>query len=194
MNIAVSACLLGSPCRFDGEARPCAAVKALRERHAIVPVCPETMAKLPRPRLPNEVVRESADGACGANAVLGGDANAGAGADDAGEGNGLGFRVVDSAGVDNTEAFVAGARLALERARQAGCDLAVLKSKSPSCGSGRIYDGTFSGTLTEGWGVAAALFRDAGIPVVDENAVERLADVCGGCPDDAALRRMTERC
>lgn len=191
MNIAVSACLLGSPCRFDGEARPCAAVKALRERHAIVPVCPETMAKLPRPRLPNEVVREGAGGT-GANAVLGGGANAGAGADDAGEGNGLDFRVVDSAGIDNTEAFVAGARLALERARQAGCDLAVLKSKSPSCGSGRIYDGTFSGTLTDGWGVAAALFRDAGIPVVDENAVECLANTCGGCPDDAALRRMAE--
>lgn len=144
MIIAVSACLLGEPCRYDGAAKPNAAVQALRERHTIVPVCPESMGGLPIPRLPNEIA---------------------AGAD--------GLRVVDSQGADNTEAFVAGARKALERAQQAGCTVAVLKSKSPSCGSGRIYDGTFTGTLTDGWGVAAALFRDAGIRVIDETELEQ---------------------
>ena len=140
MIIAVSACLLGTPCRYDGAARPNAAVQELRKRHEIVPVCPESMGGLPIPRLPNEIA---------------------VGAD--------GTRVIDSAGVDNTAAFVAGAQAALERARRAGCAAAVLKSKSPSCGSVRIYDGTFTGMLTDGWGVAAALFRDAGIPVVDED-------------------------
>lgn len=139
MKIAVSACLLGSPCRYDGASRPCEAVIALREAHDIVPVCPETAARLPVPRPPNEIVRS-----CGA------------------------VHVVDSEGADNTEAFLAGAQRELVRAQNAGCELAILKSKSPSCGSGRVYDGTFSGTLTEGWGVAAALFRDAGIPVIDE--------------------------
>lgn len=153
MIIAVSACLLGTPCRYDGAARPNAAVQALRERHEIVPVCPESMGGLPIPRLPNEIV---------------------AGAD--------GLRAVDSAGVDNTAAFVAGAQAALERARRAGCAAAVLKSKSPSCGSGRIYDGTFTGTLADGWGVAAALFRDAGIPVVDEDHLEDLPDMLHALP------------
>lgn len=144
MIIAVSACLLGEPCRYDGAAKPNAAVQALSERHTIVPVCPESMGGLPIPRLPNEIA---------------------AGAD--------GLRVVDSQSADNTEAFVAGARKALGRAQQAGCTVAVLKSKSPSCGSGRIYDGTFTGTLTDGWGVAAALFRDAGIHVIDETELEQ---------------------
>ena len=144
MIIAVSACLLGEPCRYDGAAKPNTAVQALRERHTIVPVCPESMGGLPIPRLPNEIA---------------------AGAD--------GLRVVDSQGADNTETFVAGARKALGRAQQAGCTVAVLKSKSPSCGSGRIYDGTFTGTLTDGWGVAAALFRDAGIRVIDETELEQ---------------------
>lgn len=144
MIIAVSACLLGEPCRYDGAAKPNAAVQALRELHTVVPVCPESMGGLPIPRLPNEIA---------------------AGAD--------GLRVVDSEGTDNTGAFVAGARKALERAQQAGCTVAVLKSKSPSCGSGRIYDGTFTGTLTDGWGVAAALFRDAGIRVIDETGLEQ---------------------
>lgn len=142
MIIAVSACLLGAHCRFDGEARPSDAVKALRENHTLVPICPESYAKLPIPRCPNEVVAAA-----------------------------VGLRVVNSVGVDNTEAFRAGARKALQRAQDAGCELAILKSKSPSCGSGRVYDGTFTGTLTEGWGVAARLFRDAGIPVIDETQV-----------------------
>ena len=153
MIIAVSACLLGTPCRYDGAARPNAAVQELRKRHEIVPVCPESMGGLPIPRLPNEIA---------------------VGAD--------GTRVIDSAGVDNTAAFVAGAQAALERARLAGCAAAVLKSKSPSCGSGRIYDGTFTGMLTDGWGVAAALFRDAGIPVVDEDHLEDLPDMLHALP------------
>ena len=90
--------------------------------------------------------------------------------------------MIDSAGVDNTAAFAAGAQAALERARRAGCAAAVLKSKSPSCGSGRIYDGTFTGMLTDGWGVAAALFRDAGIPVVDEDHLKDLPNALHALP------------
>ena len=57
-----------------------------------------------------------------------------------------------------------------EIVEEAGCELAILKAKSPSCGSGEVYDGTFSGTLVPGWGIAAAAFRDAGITVIDETA------------------------
>ena len=146
MNIAVSACLLGVPCRFDGEARPCAAVQRLRAsgEHTVVSICPESGAGLPIPRSPNEVVAGAAD-----------------------------LRVIDADGADNTAAFVRGAQRALERALGAGCTHAILKAKSPSCGSGRIYDGTFTGALVEGWGVAGRMFRAAGIAVIDEATFER---------------------
>ena len=76
-----------------------------------------------------------------------------------------GTRVVSRDGGDVTEAFRRGADETLRLARLYGCDRAILKARSPSCGCGLIYDGTFSGTLREGDGVAAALLRENGITV-----------------------------
>ena len=78
-------------------------------------------------------------------------------------------RVLNRAGEDVTEAFRRGAQLALETARREGCRLALLKERSPSCGSGRIYDGSFSGTLIPGDGVAAALLKEQGLAVFGES-------------------------
>ena len=76
-----------------------------------------------------------------------------------------------------SHAYARGAQAELARAKEAGCELAILKAKSPSCGSGEVYDGTFSGTLVPGWGIAAATFRDAGFTVIDETAdFSRLAN------------------
>lgn len=77
--------------------------------------------------------------------------------------------VVNRAGEDVTEAFRRGAQLALETARREGCRLALLKERSPSCGNGKIYDGSFSGTLTPGDGVAAALLKENRIAVFGES-------------------------
>ena len=76
-----------------------------------------------------------------------------------------GTRVITREGGDVTEAFRIGAEETLRLARLYGCDRAILKARSPSCGCGLIYDGTFSGTLKEGDGVAAALLRENGITV-----------------------------
>ena len=62
----------------------------------------------------------------------------------------------------------------LELARLTGAEAAVLKERSPSCGSGTVYDGTFSGTLTAGWGITAALLRQQGLRVVGESRLEEL--------------------
>ena len=62
----------------------------------------------------------------------------------------------------------------LELARLTGAEAAVLKERSPSCGSGAVYDGTFSGTLTAGWGAAAGLLREQGIRVLGESRLEEL--------------------
>ncbi len=77
-------------------------------------------------------------------------------------------RAVTRSGADVTGAFELGARLALALAQDQGCCRAVLKSRSPSCGSGRVYDGTFSGRLIPGDGVLAALLKAKGIEVKSE--------------------------
>ena len=141
-KILVSACLLGNPVRYDGESRPYAAVQALAERYELVPVCPECLGGLPIPRTASEI-----------------------------DMHGGGERVVSSEGEDRTAAFVEGGRRCVEIARQEGCSIAVMKAKSPSCGSGLVYDGTFSGCLVPGDGIATRMLKAAGIRVFSEAEV-----------------------
>ena len=71
------------------------------------------------------------------------------------------------------------AREGLRLAELYGCTTAVLKERSPSCGSGAIYDGTFTGTVTEGWGTAAALLRRHGVRVLGESQLASLLEELG---------------
>ena len=77
-------------------------------------------------------------------------------------------RVITKDGRDVTAEYRRGAECALETARREGVLAAVLKERSPSCGSGEIYDGTFTGTLTAGDGVTAELLKANGITVYGE--------------------------
>jgi uncharacterized protein YbbK (DUF523 family) len=77
-------------------------------------------------------------------------------------------RVVNAAGEDVTAAFRRGAERALELCRAHGCTCAVLKARSPSCGRGCIYDGTFTHTRVPGDGVFAALLEQEGISILTE--------------------------
>jgi uncharacterized protein YbbK (DUF523 family) len=81
-------------------------------------------------------------------------------------------RITDTDGIDRTDAFVRGAEEGLALARLARCQRAVLKARSPSCGLGRVYDGTFSGALVPGHGLFAAMLLDAGIAVTTEEDPE----------------------
>ncbi len=85
-------------------------------------------------------------------------------------------RVITAAGDDISEAFVAGAYHALELCRQHGIRTAILKERSPSCGSAFVYDGSFSGQLIRGQGVCAALLRQNGIRVFSEDQLEEVAE------------------
>lgn len=80
-----------------------------------------------------------------------------------------GERVIRRDGADVTAEYSKGAREALRLYRLLGCDAAILKARSPSCGKGCIYDGTFSGSLTEGSGVTAALFQQNGVRIFTED-------------------------
>ena len=81
-------------------------------------------------------------------------------------------RVVNEEGEDVTAAYQAGAQAVLRIAKEQGCTLAVLKARSPSCGCGEVYDGTFTRTLKGGWGVAARLLLEAGVTVMDEENLD----------------------
>ena len=82
-------------------------------------------------------------------------------------------RVVTQSG-DVTEQYRRGAEETLKLCKLFGCEVAVLKERSPSCGHGQVYDGTFSGTLTAGDGVTAELLMTHSIPVYGESQIKAL--------------------
>ena len=86
----------------------------------------------------------------------------------------IGDRVITCSGRDVTAEYVKGAEIALKTALENGVKQAVLKARSPSCGSGMIYDGTFSKTLVDGMGKAAELLTSHGIRVIGESELETL--------------------
>ena len=85
-------------------------------------------------------------------------------------------RVLSKDGADNTQAYEDGAEKTLYIANENNCCYAVLKERSPSCGFGRIYDGTFSGVLTDGNGITADLLDRNGIRIFGESETAKLLD------------------
>ena len=157
-KILISACLLEERVRYDGKISPnCPAIlKEWMEKGWVVPVCPEVAGGLPIPRPSAEI--HMGDG----NDVVAGTA-----------------KVINISGKDVTQAFLTGAREALWLAEGHGIVCALLKARSPSCGSKMIYDGSFSGMLKAGQGVTAALLESASIRVYSEDEIERVASLIG---------------
>ena len=84
----------------------------------------------------------------------------------------IGNKVIASDGTDRTEAYRIGAEEALKLYGLMKCECAVLKARSPSCGCGKIYDGTFSGNLKDGKGVLAEMLTKKGIRVLTEEELD----------------------
>jgi len=80
-------------------------------------------------------------------------------------------KVFTKNGEDVTSQFENGAEEALKIALLANCDVAILKSKSPSCGCSKVYDGTFSGKLIDGEGVFAKILKKNNIKVISEDDI-----------------------
>jgi len=136
----VSACLAGVNCAHNGKDNLNKKVKKLVFAGAALPVCPEVLGGLGVPRQECEIVGgDGSDVLCGK------------------------ARVVSSSGRDVTKNFLAGTKIAVGLAKRYGIRKAVLKSKSPSCGAGYIYDGTFKNVLKKGDGVLAAALKSDGI-------------------------------
>jgi uncharacterized protein YbbK (DUF523 family) len=154
-KILVSACLLGNKVRYDANDVLCESwhLGMWQAEGRLVAFCPEVAGGLSAPRLPAEI--RGADG----NAVLNGSA-----------------KVVDNTGKDVTEFFLRGARKALEAAQASNAEIAILKEKSPSCGSSFIYDGTFLSVRKIGQGVTTALLEQNGIKVFSDLEIEAAAE------------------
>lgn len=86
-----------------------------------------------------------------------------------------GDRVVNCRGEDVTAQFEKGAEIALRLAERFGCKKALLKENSPSCGSGRIYDGSFSGVRVPGYGLTAERLKEEGLVLYGESQMDGLA-------------------
>lgn len=80
----------------------------------------------------------------------------------------IGERVMNNENKDVTKEFQKGAKEALKLAKLFNVKKALLKAKSPSCGCGKIYDGTFSRTLIDGDGITTRLFKENEIEVITE--------------------------
>lgn len=91
-----------------------------------------------------------------------------------------GDKVISENGNDVTSEYIRGAQAALSLCKEMGIRYALLKEKSPSCGKGLIYDGTFSKTLTAGNGITAKLLMENGIKVFGESETEDLLREIGG--------------
>jgi len=141
----ISGCLIGINCKYNGSNNKNREIVELVKKGLAVPFCPEQLGGLSTPRYASEIQQGSGED------VLEGRA-----------------RVINQIGQDVTENFKRGAEEALKLAKILGTKFAILKSKSPSCGYGKIYDGSFSGVLVNGNGVTAALFLKNGIKVITE--------------------------
>ncbi len=144
--ILVSACLMGIDCKYNGGNNKIEILNELLKDETLIPVCPEQLGGLKTPRNPSEIIMI--------------------------DGN---QHVVDKKGNDVTLQFIKGAEETLKIAKIYSIKKAILKSRSPSCGSKKVYDGTFSGNLVEGEGITAAFLRSNNIKVFNEiNYLEKL--------------------
>lgn len=143
--ILVSACLTGICCRHDGTNRLDENVIRLSEEVELVPLCPEENGGLSIPRQPSEII--GGDG----EDVLDGAA-----------------KIIDGDGRDVTAQFLRGSKECLMTARKEKIKKAIMKDKSPSCGSSRIYR---NGILVEGKGVFTALLIREGIEVISNEEI-----------------------
>ncbi|MEH0019581.1 MAG: DUF523 domain-containing protein [Desulfobacter sp.] len=143
----VSSCLAGYECRYNSTSCTNEKVLELVRSGNALPLCPEQLGGLTTPRDSCEIVIDE---------------------------NGA-EQVVNKNGDNFTASFLKGAQLTLSICKALNIKKAILQSRSPSCGKGIIYDGTFSGKLINGYGITAGLLQKNGVQVQNEIDFERFA-------------------
>ena len=143
-KLLVSSCLLGVNIKYDGGNNLIENLDKLNEVFEIFPICPEVDGGMVVPRIPCEIIS--------INPLV----------------------IKNEYGIDTLDFFKAGAINSLDICKKNDIEIALLKSKSPSCGNDKIYDGTFSGILIDGKGITANTLNHNGIKIFNENQIEEL--------------------
>ncbi len=148
MNILISRCLLGFPCRYDGKILKKDSLFELiniyKHVHNFIAICPEVESGLEVPRYPCEIVDDF---------------------------------VLNKVGEDVSSYFVKGAKIAHNKVVANDIKFAILKSNSPSCGVNNVYDGTFSNNIVKGQGITTQELVKLGVFVVNENDLDIINDI-----------------
>lgn len=151
-KIAVSACLLGINCKYNGKNNRNENILEYVKDMECIAICPESYGGLSTPRAPSEIEI----GKSGTDFIE----------------ERENFHVYSKEGVDLTYEFVKGAEIALEKVKKNNIKRAIMKESSPSCGVNKIYTGKFDGSKKSGMGVTAALFKENGIKMLSEKDIE----------------------
>lgn len=141
--ILISACLVGLNTKYDGTNNYNEKFFELVKSGKAIPLCPEQLGGLSTPRVPCEIKYI----------------------------NGKRF-VFNKEGKDCTLEFEKGAREVMNFVKDMGITKAILKSRSPSCGKNKIYNGNFEKELVDGNGILAQMLIDCGIEVIDSDEYE----------------------
>ena len=147
-KVLISACLLGKKCRYNGGHSKLTELEEIDVEW--ISVCPEESAGLGTPR-PSAEMQENAE------TIL----------------NGKG-EIITNKGKNVTAEFIQGAEKSLQLGLEAEVKIAVLKSKSPSCGIGKIYDGSFTKKLKTGNGIFAHLCHRNDIACIPSDNINRI--------------------
>ena len=147
-KILISACLLGKNCRYNGGHSQLTELEEIDVEW--ISVCPEESGGFGTPR-PSAEMQENAE------TIL----------------NGKG-KIITNKGKNVTSEFIQGAEQSLQLGLGAGVKIAVLKSKSPSCGIGKIYDGSFTKTLKTGDGIFAHLCHENDIECISSDNINQI--------------------
>ena len=157
MKILISMCLLGIPCRYDGESLESILSDEIigKDNNILIPICPEQLGGMTTPRPPSEIIcgsgEEVLDKKC---------------------------RIFTIKGDDVTDNFLKGAELALELAKKFKVKKFIGCSGSSSCSCNEIHNGEFKGILKNGCGVTASLLKRNGIELIDSdknNLIKKLS-------------------
>ncbi len=148
--IVVSACIAGVSCRYDGTSRLQENILKLVAQRKAIPLCPEMLGGRKVPREPVEIINGTGEDVLDRKAF-----------------------VKDKHGNDVTEEILQGVKEFVLTVERLGVKMVILKTKSPTCGYGKIYDGTFNNILKDGNGVLAAALKRKGITIyTEENFME----------------------
>ncbi len=144
VKLLVSACLAGENVRYDGKNSMICEFDKLKDTFDLEYICPEVASGMTIPRDSNEIISQNP------------------------------LKIESKLGISNEKYFMKGSSIALSLCNKLNIKYALLKSKSPSCGNEKIYDGNFNGTLIDGMGVTAKMLKNNGIIVFNENQIKSL--------------------